>query len=489
MRPYVAEEPRLLGYLIQPKDLKKWHKKLQAKGLPMYPVSWEGIHTSGHAAYSSLLDLESRRPAYGRAIPPPNPWLLQEFEMSLCTRNDKTGELGSPLHTYCSSSARSQMGDVLIQSRLNCFEVLPELFLNNHSRPIGDQVIALEASIQLPSSTRISGKSELAIYLSLQGPRVAGAPIVDTITTFYQACNQIERQERLGSSAEEIETADKSTTCYQIPFCSSFWASTLSRLGGAQQRATDMTTSKFYESATDDVRAQMQTEAANITRRTAEEIRTLTAVQQVSIYSKADPATKHHFTLRWQFKAASTDSDGHVSWRLVELPGDDESPLPSPTESIQTDPLSQGGGHVEPITPDVETFDGRLASPIALKGDAAAVAVVQQEWANKYEQQEYGNNQAWEYPARQMYDPEQVYHAPGHTGLMYDMQTGRIVGADGQPVFILEAVPMDHELVVADDGWHVHGQQGEVQIDPWLAQGGHETFHGQGVYYAGHDGA
>ncbi|GAM87382.1 hypothetical protein ANO11243_054060 [Dothideomycetidae sp. 11243] len=482
------------------RDVKKWHQKQRKMGLPMYPVSWEGIHSNGTGNSSSLVDLESRRLGYGCKGRSSQPWLLQEFEMSLCTRNDATGELGQPLHTYCSSSTQSRLGDVLIDGRLNCFEVLPELFLNSHPRPIGGQVIALEASIELPISPRTSGKSELAIYLSLQGPRVAGPPVVDTVTTFYQACSEIEKQERLGSSVEDVGSNDPFTTCYQIPFCSSFWAGTLSRLGTALQRATDMTTSAYYQAATEDVRAQMQIEAATITQRIAEELRALTAVQQVTIYSQTNPTVKHHFTLRWQFKSTPAAAKGHVAWRLVSLPDDDISPLPSPTESMQSDPLSQGPGRhsFEPHTPDILTpnnpFDiehqHHLQSPITLKAHQH-LPVPEAQWITRYEHHDdpqcYFVNDGSALHQSQVTTYQDPYHEPDFHPQQHEVEFDFVAATDmhaaQQHVFVADhGVPVDPRLVPVDDAAHWQtAQTGVGQIDPWLGQGG---FHGE--FYAGH---
>ena len=349
----------VLGYLIQPKEIRDWNEKRQKKGLPVYAASWKGIHMNSNVVGNCYPSLETRQ--VGRKGHQYQPWILCDFELSLRSRDPETADLTPPTHAYCRATSDSRLDSMVIDQRSRCFEVLPELFLNSHPRPINDQIIAVQASIQLLQATKVPDNHELAIYYDIQGPRVSGDPVVDTVTTFYHAGHEIEKQDQIGTCMQ-VDRND-GTAHYQIPFCSAFWAHKLSRLEVQQEQAFELTNTPYFHSVPTEVRTQIVQEAANAARRATNEIEALTAVQQVTIYSALAPEEKHHITLRWQFKASPHNE---VAWRYVQLPPAHDtartSPLPSPTQTLLSDPSDGGRSQYSAHTPDLPF----LHSPVAI---------------------------------------------------------------------------------------------------------------------------
>lgn len=289
-------------------------------------------------------------------------WSLCEFDMSLRQRSQHTSELSTALHVYTHTTPESRLPDARVEEFRLAYELFPELFQNRFVRPIGTNIIAIEASFSLPRLMKARTDMELVTYLNLRGPNVPGGAIVDTVTTFFVGPTAKEVQHKQGFQISNVYDSP-SQSSYQIPFCSSHWASFLSRLGVSQSRST----SGHSPSCPTFIANQMDNE-----------LRSLTALQQITIRSQQDRKIEHHATLRWQFRLSGnngTGAPGTVNWRQVGIPKI-ETELPSPSEETHAGSFSslEGPEGSEPTTPDQllqNMHDDlvKLQSPIELKGE------------------------------------------------------------------------------------------------------------------------
>lgn len=289
-------------------------------------------------------------------------WSLCEFDMSLRQRSQHTSELSTALHVYTHTTPESRLPDARVEEFRLAYELFPELFQNRFIRPVGTNIIAIEAPFSLPRLMKARTDMELVTYLNLRGPNVPGGAVVDTVTTFFVGPTAKEVQHKQGFQISNVYDSP-SQSSYQIPFCSSHWASFLSRLGVNQSRST----SGPSPSCPTFIAKQMDNE-----------LRSLTALQQITIRSQQDRKIEHDMTLRWQFRLSGnngTGAPGTVNWRQVGIPLI-ETELLSPSEETHAGSFSslEDPEGSQPTTPDqvsqnMHDDHVKLQSPIELKGE------------------------------------------------------------------------------------------------------------------------
>ncbi|KAF4553497.1 TEA/ATTS domain-containing protein [Elsinoe fawcettii] len=358
IRPYVVDKPTLLASLISQKELSKWNRSQRQKGKPTGVLSSQRISSYIEPVVGSLADFNTQMHGLSFEDNRSHGFTLHEFEMSLCPHKNPT----APLHIYSCTRPDSRLPDVKIDNYRTAYELFPELFQNRFPRPVGSSMLVVEASFSLPRLLKTSGRNELVIYLNLIGPSLPGTPVVDTITTFFSGPNAKETQQHFSGRVTNSACPTGSLS-YQIPFCSSYWASLLARLGISHALIQNQTCSA---SEAGQIRTQIDTE-----------LRSLTALQQIAISSPLAPDVKHHITLRWQFRLSSnnaTGSAGNLSWRQVGIPPIINE-LPSPSEEGgAAGSFSSQERESEPGTPPEIIMHGReadvgLRSPITLRGE------------------------------------------------------------------------------------------------------------------------
>ncbi|PNS17386.1 hypothetical protein CAC42_7069 [Sphaceloma murrayae] len=343
IRPYVRDKPRLLAWLISTKGKPAGMSLLRRISPHVEPIT------------QSLAEYGPQMSGLKLATCSSQAWTLCEFDMSLCpllNQSEKKHDL--PLHTYSRSNHTSRLPDIQIEEFRLAFVLFPELFQNHLPRPIGTTILAVEASISLPELLKFTNASpDLVIHLILRGPSVPSEAEVETVTTIFSpssppTCNT----SRLGSRTPH-PCPSPTESYYQIPFFSAYWADLLSSLG------RKYSTAPKPGPVPSDPTAQLDAS-----------LRSITALQQITVRSRQNPDIEHRVALRWQFRLSGnsgTGSSGGLHWRAAGIPRI-EMDLPSPLLESRVERKERGKGS-GPSTPMSPGDVGGLRSPIALKGE------------------------------------------------------------------------------------------------------------------------
>ncbi|KAF2219073.1 TEA/ATTS domain family-domain-containing protein [Elsinoe ampelina] len=364
IRPYVVDKPALLGSLISQKDLPSWNKAQQLKGRPIGVLTNQRISSHVEPIVGSLADFGTQMHGLTFEDNRSEGLALCDFQMSLCPETNPT----ALLHTYTCTNADSRLPDVKIENYRTAYELFPELFQNRFPRPIGSSILAIEASFSLPRLLKTPSGTELVIYLHLIGPSLPHPAVVETTTTFCLGPHVSEFNRSFEGKLVPHPSCPPGSSVYQIPFHSKHWATHLSRLGQIHSRSLDP--------------SRPPTQAAQMRKKIDTELRSLTALQQVTISSPQARDVKHNVTLRWQFRLSAnnaTGAPGTLNWRQVGIPPI-LTELPSPSEEGGAGSFSSGEGRgSEPATPPAGgevmvaagggAGAGALRSPIALRGE------------------------------------------------------------------------------------------------------------------------
>jgi len=276
-------------------------------------------------------------------------WDLENFSMSLCPAD----QLQQTIHKYTTSSLNGKIPTVNLADRAWEFAQFPELFVS-HRQPFAsiNRVIAVEATIQMPNITKLSGKNELVILLHLRGPRVDGDVVVDTTTVIFESSqHEVSHHRNFGRKiSDTCSKMNDDTALYQIPMHSSYWATLLYNLGTEYAR-----TCLELEQQPHLDEFVRTTRMKAVTRK----IEDITAVQYISVYNRASPEIQQRITLRWRFKSSPADVPGKVNWCTVRT---------FAIEALQPPTMNDDDCRIiQP--PTMNDDDGRIGSNPTVKGE------------------------------------------------------------------------------------------------------------------------
>lgn len=218
-----------------------------------------------------------------------------------------------PLHIYSQSASDPLRPERRVPDWMTFQQEMPVLAERHARRPIECNVIAVDASLAMPLAPwQDREKIELAVILNCVGRRLLTAPKVHCSNSFYKNGEPVSHVDQHGSGELQLTRIEsggegqRTTKCEtSLRFGSNFWANTLNP--GSTLAKSIMTSAQ-----------REANECARIRKSVDADMRSITAIQEVSIPTQGD-ILEPVLVMYWTFRL-SDEEIGTTSWHRLHLP-------------------------------------------------------------------------------------------------------------------------------------------------------------------------